>query len=144
MTSPEGRCEVRQAHYLMFATLEFMRQSPFANSWAFIDPCVPGLPICAHPNSLWRCSLTQNYFLHGVWTASHSVAQSGREFGVGWALLEQWEAGHCSEVAMEAGEVSMAPVNEGWLLERAPAQPWAWGGFYDLSQGTAFLLSSCS
>lgn len=43
MTSPEGRCEVRQAHYLMFATLEFMRQSPFANSWAFIDPCVPGL-----------------------------------------------------------------------------------------------------
>lgn len=43
MTSPEGRCEVRQAHYLMFATLEFMRQSPFANNWAFIDPCVPGL-----------------------------------------------------------------------------------------------------
>lgn len=46
--------------------------------------------------------------------------------------------------AMEAGEVSMAPRERGLAPERAAAQPWGGGGFYDLAQGTAFLLSSCS
>lgn len=153
MTSPERGCGVRQTH----CTLEFMRKSPFANSWAKVNLLTSvwhGLPICAHLRSLWSfveissqlCSDSQLFsaVIHAGVGSSFRLSSPRRELGIGWALWEQWGAGEVLCVVHGGRRSAQGPLwaragSRNMLLLSLGVEVHLWPLPRD-----CFLLSSCS
>lgn len=134
---------------------------PLPTTGHLLTPVCHGLPVCAHPNSaLWSGALQLGvlwpriiFCIDICWCLncfplSSPVKEGIRDWLSSVGAVGSWTGAQCwpwrQKKCPRRQEKCPWPCERGLAPGTCSAQPWPWGGFYDLSQGTAFLLSSCS
>lgn len=142
MTSPERGVEWGRL-------ISHLSSWDFANSWAIYWPlcamACPPLPIpelCGVELSSQLFSDSRLFFallpagVGSCFPLSCPVKEGIGDWLSSVGAVGRWRSSQVWPWRQE--KCPWPPVSEGWLLERAAAQPWAWGGFMTSPKGLPF------